>query len=152
MGSRASLDRCRKSPSHQGFNREPSKAKGPFFIRDMVAVLVSAAICRTETLKMTDTQITIERGNIRSHPVENLLWKRLRTCRKTGYRMNGTQITKMYTHVHTKKIENDLNGIHNYSTFWQKHGLSSIIFVFVLSNVCSRKQETDRKFMFLYIY
>jgi hypothetical protein len=30
----------------------------------------------------------IERGSTRSHPVENSLWKRLRTCRKTDYRMN----------------------------------------------------------------
>jgi hypothetical protein len=30
----------------------------------------------------------IERGSTRSHPVENLFWKRLRTCRKTDYRMN----------------------------------------------------------------
>ena len=30
----------------------------------------------------------IERGSIRSHPVENVLWKRLRTCRETDYRMN----------------------------------------------------------------
>jgi hypothetical protein len=32
--------------------------------------------------------LEIERGSIRSHPVENSLWKRLRTYRKTGYRMN----------------------------------------------------------------
>jgi hypothetical protein len=30
----------------------------------------------------------IERGSTRSHPVENSLWKRLQTCRKTDYRMN----------------------------------------------------------------
>jgi hypothetical protein len=30
----------------------------------------------------------IERGSITSHPVENHLWKSLRTCRKTDYRMN----------------------------------------------------------------
>jgi hypothetical protein len=32
--------------------------------------------------------LEIERGSTRSHPVENSLWKRLRTCRKTDYRMN----------------------------------------------------------------
>jgi hypothetical protein len=32
--------------------------------------------------------LEIERGNTRSHPVENSLWKRLRTCRKTDCRMN----------------------------------------------------------------
>jgi hypothetical protein len=31
--------------------------------------------------------LEIERGSTRSHPVENSLWKRLRTCRKTDYRM-----------------------------------------------------------------
>jgi hypothetical protein len=30
----------------------------------------------------------IERGSTRSHPVENSLWKGLRTWRKTDYRMN----------------------------------------------------------------
>jgi hypothetical protein len=30
----------------------------------------------------------IERGRTRSHAVESSLWKRLRTCRKTGYRMD----------------------------------------------------------------
>jgi hypothetical protein len=30
----------------------------------------------------------IERGSTRSHPMENSLWKRLRTCRKTDCRMN----------------------------------------------------------------
>jgi hypothetical protein len=30
----------------------------------------------------------IERESTRLHPVENSLWKRLRTCRKTDYRMN----------------------------------------------------------------
>jgi hypothetical protein len=29
-----------------------------------------------------------KRGSTRSHPVENSLWKRLRTCRKTDYTMN----------------------------------------------------------------
>jgi hypothetical protein len=29
-----------------------------------------------------------ERGRTRSHPVDDSLWKRLRTCRKTDYRMN----------------------------------------------------------------
>jgi hypothetical protein len=33
----------------------------------------------------------------RSHPVENSLWKRLRTCRKTDYRMNYLLI---YTHTY----------------------------------------------------
>jgi hypothetical protein len=32
--------------------------------------------------------LEIERGSTRSHSVENSLWKRLRTCRKTDYRMN----------------------------------------------------------------
>jgi hypothetical protein len=32
--------------------------------------------------------LEIDRGSTRSHPVENSLWKRLRTCRKTDYRMN----------------------------------------------------------------
>jgi hypothetical protein len=32
--------------------------------------------------------IMLEIGSTRSHPVENSLWKRLRTCRKTDYRMN----------------------------------------------------------------
>jgi hypothetical protein len=32
--------------------------------------------------------LEIERGSARLHPVENSLWKRLRTCRKTDYRMN----------------------------------------------------------------
>jgi hypothetical protein len=32
--------------------------------------------------------LVIERGSTRSHPVENSLWKRLRTCRKTDCRMN----------------------------------------------------------------
>jgi hypothetical protein len=32
--------------------------------------------------------VELERGSTRSHPVENSLWKRLRTCRKTDYRMN----------------------------------------------------------------
>ena len=32
--------------------------------------------------------LEIERGSTRSHPVENSLWKMLRTCRKTDYRMN----------------------------------------------------------------
>jgi hypothetical protein len=30
----------------------------------------------------------LKKGSTRSHPVENSLWKRLRTCRKTEYRMN----------------------------------------------------------------
>jgi hypothetical protein len=33
-------------------------------------------------------ELEIERGSTRSHPVENSLWKRLRTCCKTDYRMN----------------------------------------------------------------
>jgi hypothetical protein len=32
--------------------------------------------------------LEVGRGSTRSHPVENSLWKRLRTCRKTDYRMN----------------------------------------------------------------
>jgi hypothetical protein len=32
--------------------------------------------------------LEIERGSTRPHPVENSLWKRLQTCRKTDYRMN----------------------------------------------------------------
>jgi hypothetical protein len=32
--------------------------------------------------------LEIERGSTRSHLVEISLWKRLRTCRKTDYRMN----------------------------------------------------------------
>jgi hypothetical protein len=32
--------------------------------------------------------LEIERGRTRSHPVENSLWKRLRTSHKTDYRMN----------------------------------------------------------------
>jgi hypothetical protein len=32
--------------------------------------------------------LEIERGSTRSHTVENSLWKRLRTCRKTDCRMN----------------------------------------------------------------
>jgi hypothetical protein len=31
--------------------------------------------------------LDIERGRTRSHPMENSLWKRLRTCRKTDCRM-----------------------------------------------------------------
>jgi hypothetical protein len=33
--------------------------------------------------------LEIERGSNRSHCVENSLWKRLRTCRKTDCRMNS---------------------------------------------------------------
>jgi hypothetical protein len=33
--------------------------------------------------------LEIERGSTRSHPVENSLWKRLRTCHKTDYRRNN---------------------------------------------------------------
>jgi hypothetical protein len=32
--------------------------------------------------------LEIERGSSRSYPVENSLWKKLRTCRKTDYWMN----------------------------------------------------------------
>jgi hypothetical protein len=35
-----------------------------------------------------DSILEIERGSIRSYSMENSLWKRLWTCRKTGYRMN----------------------------------------------------------------
>jgi hypothetical protein len=38
-------------------------------------------------LKEKEKVLEIERGSTRSHPVENSLWKRLRTCRKTDYRM-----------------------------------------------------------------
>jgi hypothetical protein len=38
--------------------------------------------------KKTEKILEIERGSTRSHHVENLLWKRLRTCRKTDYRIN----------------------------------------------------------------
>jgi hypothetical protein len=37
--------------------------------------------------------LEIERGSTRLHPVENSLWKRLRTCRKTDYRMNEISCT-----------------------------------------------------------
>jgi hypothetical protein len=30
----------------------------------------------------------IERGSSRSHSLENSIWKKLWTCRKTNYRMN----------------------------------------------------------------
>jgi hypothetical protein len=33
--------------------------------------------------------LEIERGSTRSNCVKNWLWKRLRTCVKTNYRMNG---------------------------------------------------------------
>jgi hypothetical protein len=32
--------------------------------------------------------LEIERGSTRSHPVENLMWKMLQTCRKADYKMN----------------------------------------------------------------
>jgi len=32
----------------------------------------------------------IKRGSVGSHSVENLLWKRLWTCRKTDYRITTT--------------------------------------------------------------
>jgi hypothetical protein len=32
--------------------------------------------------------LEIERGSTRWHPMQNSLWKRLRTCRKTDYRLN----------------------------------------------------------------
>jgi hypothetical protein len=41
-----------------------------------------------DDLKETKSILEIERGSTRSHPVENSLWKRLRTCLKTDYRMN----------------------------------------------------------------
>jgi hypothetical protein len=41
-----------------------------------------------DDLKKKERILKIERGSTRSHPVENSLWKRLRTCRKTDYRMN----------------------------------------------------------------
>jgi hypothetical protein len=39
-----------------------------------------------DDLKETQKILEIERGSTRSHPMENSLWKRLRTCRKTDYR------------------------------------------------------------------
>jgi hypothetical protein len=41
-----------------------------------------------DDLKENEKIPEIERGSTRSHPMENSLWKRLRTCRKTDYRMN----------------------------------------------------------------
>jgi hypothetical protein len=35
-----------------------------------------------------DRILEIERGHTSSHSVENWLWKRIWTCRKTGYEMN----------------------------------------------------------------
>jgi hypothetical protein len=43
------------------------------------------------TLRKKKKILEIERGSTRSHPVEKSLWKRLRTCRKTEYRMNEDQ-------------------------------------------------------------
>jgi hypothetical protein len=43
---------------------------------------------RTRKNCMCRIILEIERGSTRSHPVENSLWKRLRTCRKTDCRMN----------------------------------------------------------------
>jgi hypothetical protein len=37
--------------------------------------------------------LEIERGSTRSYHMENSLWKRLRTCRKTDYRMNEDKIS-----------------------------------------------------------
>jgi hypothetical protein len=42
---------------------------------------------RKQLLEGKENILEIERGSTRSHPVENSLWKRLRTCRKTDYRM-----------------------------------------------------------------
>jgi hypothetical protein len=39
--------------------------------------------------------LEIERGSTRSHPVENSLWKRLWTCRKTDYSMNDISVTQI---------------------------------------------------------
>jgi len=33
-------------------------------------------------------ELEVESGSVRSHAVENSLWERLLTCRKTDYRMN----------------------------------------------------------------
>jgi hypothetical protein len=41
-----------------------------------------------DDLKEKEKILEIKRGSTRSHCVENSLWKRLRTCRKTDYRMN----------------------------------------------------------------
>jgi hypothetical protein len=42
---------------------------------------------RKDDLKEKEKILQIERGRTRSHPVESSPWKRLRTCRKTDYRM-----------------------------------------------------------------
>jgi hypothetical protein len=39
--------------------------------------------------------LKIERGSTRSHCVENSLWKRLWTCRKTGYGINNLGYTPL---------------------------------------------------------
>jgi hypothetical protein len=46
------------------------------------------------TLRKKERILEIERGSTRSHPVEISLWKRLRTCRKTDYRMNECKAQK----------------------------------------------------------
>jgi hypothetical protein len=45
-----------------------------------------------DDLKEKKKTLEIERGSTRSHCVENSLWKRLRTCRKTDYRINGCNV------------------------------------------------------------
>jgi hypothetical protein len=47
--------------------------------------------------------LEIERGSTRSHPVENSLWKRLRTCRKTDCRMieESTTASQAVGHIGT---------------------------------------------------
>jgi hypothetical protein len=39
--------------------------------------------------------LEIERGSTRSHSMENSLWKRLQTCRKTDYGMNENYSCKI---------------------------------------------------------
>lgn len=41
----------------QGLNPEPSNAQYAFFVKNMVAFLVSATVQQTHTLKISDTQI-----------------------------------------------------------------------------------------------
>ena len=66
--------------------------------KTQIAQNLSDSVCRNATkFSLNDVFqipycvywiLEIERGSTRSHPVENSLWKRLRTCRKTDYRMN----------------------------------------------------------------
>jgi hypothetical protein len=45
-----------------------------------------------DDLKGKEKILEIERGSTISYAVENSLWKRLRTCRKTDYRMNESTL------------------------------------------------------------